>query len=426
MAPFPAQLGLALALGTVSVLAFWAISIIIVPKAPTLYSNAEKCHELLSTTTLAKRAGTNERLVIAFGIENGFTTTNEAVHDRFRAEIKNSLAQKNLDEARTELAKMISTSVRHSLRALTNARQSISLVKLVRIAVFRTVMAIFFPDVPRISDEEVLFLATKMDSLWYDSKSPWKIFLAKHFKRHSSIIHDREVLHQKLKEVFPFLKRAGRIEPGNNPLNVLLPAFMGLFRVVLRCLLEVRFRSGDKNRTMYRQMFQQFLQDPNGRWYEEENGVSVQQIIAEALRLYPPTRRIYMQQERGIVAVDIEQLHRTGHFWGENPLRFDPKRWKRESLDVVNTMEYIPFGGKVGRPATISRCPSRIRGGPKLIAVIVGAFLAVIDEDWCLLHAEKKEDEISGVEPLRIGRHAYESLLLQRISSESPTTCVSL
>jgi hypothetical protein len=47
-----------------------------------------------------------------------------------------------------------------------------------------------------------------------------------------------------------------------------------------------------------------------------------------------------------------------------------------------------------------------------LIAVIVGALLAVLDEDCCLLPTEKKEDDISGEEPLRVGRDAYETLLL--------------
>jgi hypothetical protein len=412
MAPFPVEFELALALGAVLVLAFWTINIVIFPRAPTLYKDVGKCHKLLATTTLAKRAATNGRLVIAFGIENGFTTINEAVHHRFRAEIKNALALKNTDETRTELAEIVSASVRKTLRESSDTRKCVPLVNVVRIAVFRTVLAKFFPGVPLMSDEDILFLTTKMNTLWYDSKSPLKIFLAKHFESHSSITHDKQELHQKLKEVFPALKVSAQIEPSDNPLNVLLPAFMGLFRVVLRCLLEVRFRSSQNNLAAYSKLFHTFLQNPNRRWYEEEDGVSVQQIIAETLRLYPPTRRIYMQQETGIVAVDIEQLHRTGHVWGENPLKFDPKRWKREGLDVVNTSEYIPFGGKVGKPARISRCPSRIRGGPKLIAVIVGALLAVLDEDCCLLPTEKKEDDISGEEPLRVGRDAYETLLL--------------
>jgi hypothetical protein len=414
---FSAHLEPALALGTISFLTFWAINVALCPKPTVLTTDVGECHELLSTTTLKKRAAPNQRLAVAFGIENGFTTTNREVHDRFRAGVKVFLDRNNNDEARAKLVELVSTSVRDTLRECGHTDQHILLVNLVRIAVFRTVMAIFFSEISPVSDKDIVFITTKMNSLWYDSKSPWEIFLAKHFSSHSSIIRDKEDLHRKLKATFPALKDSGSIKPGENTLNILLPAFMGLFRVVLSSFLEVRFRSTPQNWIQYRQLFQKFLQDPNGRWYTEENGVSVQQFVAESLRLYPPTRRIYTQQAHGIVAVDIEQLHRIGDAWGANPLVFDPKRWKREGLDVVNTVEYIPFGGKVAKPAEISRCPSRIRGGPKLIAVIVGSLLGVIDEEWSLLPAGKEDDGILGDEPLRVGRDAYESLLLCRLGS---------
>jgi len=315
------------------------------------------------------------------------------------------------------LLELVSISVEDTLGDYTQKNELILLVDVIRIAVFRSVMAIFFLEISPVSDEDIIFITAKMNSLWYDSKSPWMIFVAKHFPGHSSIIRDKEELHQKLKDVFPSLKKSGPLNPRENPLNILLPAFMGLFRVVLHCFIEVRFRSFQTTRTQYKQLFQKFLQEPNSRWYTEENGVSVQQIIAETLRLYPPTRRIYTQQKQGLSAVNVEQLHRIGTLWGENPSTFDPWRWKRECLDVVNTVEYIPFGGKVGKPAEISRCPSRIRGGPKLIAVIVGALLGVIGENWSLLPAEKEEDDISAEGPLRVDGNAYETLLLCRSGS---------
>ena len=96
-------------------------------------------------------------------------------------------------------------------------------------------------------------------------------------------------------------------------------------------------------------------------------------------------------------------------FWG---LEWQPKRWGREGLDVVRTVEYIPFGGKVGRPAEISMCPSRIRGGPKLIALIVGALLGLLGEGWELVESRDGRDDVSGNKPLRKGMDAYETLSL--------------
>lgn len=384
MAALLIQFQICAALGAVSSLLFWLIRGIVTPNAPILVTNVNKCHELLSSTNLEKRAVLNHRLVVAFGIENGFTTTSAHIHCRFRNEIKISLLRNNSDSARRKLVELISASIRSSLGEVTEAAHRILLVGVVRLAVFRTVLAIFFPGAPPISDADITFITSKMDSLWNDSKSPWKIFLATHFPSRSSITHDKNSLHQKLKEVFPSLNESESIKPSENPLNLLLPACMGLFRVVLHCLLEVRFRSSPTTRLEYNRLFREFLDDPSGRWYAEENGVSVQHIVAEALRLYPPTRRIYTLRKEGVVAVDIEQVHRLGKVWGEKPLNFDPKRWKREELDVVDTLEYLPFGGKVGRPAEISRCPSRTRGGPKLVAIIVGSLLDVLGDEWCL------------------------------------------
>lgn len=138
----------------------------------------------------------------------------------------------------------------------------------------------------------------------------------------------------------------------------------------------------------------------------------MQHIIAETLRCYPPKRRIYTQQKHRIVAVDIEQLHRLHDVWGRHSLQFDPKQWKREELNVETTIEYIPFGEKVGRPAEVSRwCPSRVRGGPKFIALLIGVLLCEFDENWLLLTG-KMEDVLSGDEPMRAGRGAYESLFM--------------
>ena len=416
MADFPLEVQLALAAGAVSLLGFWIVRGMVTPKLPLLVTDVNKCHDLLSNTTLEKRAPLNQRLVVAFGIENGFTTTEEEIHHRFRKEIKTSLERMNNKFARKDLIKLISSSSLSFLRDCRDKRQPILLGNVVRIAVFRTVLAIFFSDVPRIFDEDVIFITSKMNNLWFNSKSPRKLFLAQYFGRHSSIIQDRKLLHQKLKTVFPSTKESDEIPPSDNPLNVLLPAFIGLFGVVLRCILEVRFRSCETDRDEYKTLFHLFLQDPDGRWYEEANGLSVQQIIAETLRLNPPTRRIYTQRGNEIVGVDIEQLHRKGEVWGEKPLEWQPRRWGREGLDVVRTVEYIPFGGKVGRPAEISRCPSRVRGGPKLIALIVGSLLSILEEGWELLETTDGRDDILRNKPLRERMDANETLILRHTS----------
>ena len=381
MASFLLHLQVRLVLVGLYLAVVWLIRHCVIPRPPILVTDVTKCHELFATTTLKKRAALNQRLVVAFGIENGFTTTNENVYFRFRNEIEVTLERNNNDYARKDLRDLITTSAQEFLKISAETHRSILLINLVRVAVFRTVLAMFFPEVPRLSDEDIVFITAKMNSLWHDSKSPWKIFQARYFPAQSSIIRDKAQLHQKLMQVFPSLRGRKSILACENPLNILLPACMGLFRVILNCLLEVRFRSSPTDFLEYTHLFQQYLKDPNDRWPVEENDISVQQIVAETLRLYPPTRRIYTQRKEGVIAVDIEQVHRSSEVWGEKPLEFDPRRWKREGLDTIQTVEYFPFGGKIGSPAKISRCPSRTRGGPKLIAVIVGSLLGVLGDE---------------------------------------------
>lgn len=173
-----------------------------------------------------------------------------------------------------------------------------------------------------------------------------------------------------------------------------------------------------EDREHWLELFKGFLDAPNECWQKEsDQGLDIQMIVSETLRLYPPTPRMYMQQESGeLSAVDIESMHREGEKWGAEVLKFRPERWIGDQLDVVDTDFYMPFGRKVNgemESTSISQCPSRLRGGPKLIAVIVGSLLEVLDEKW-MLEVGRTEDNVFGEGPLRSGRDTYQSLRLRR------------
>jgi hypothetical protein len=392
---------------------------------PEIHHEIDKINDLLKTTTLVKRSKPNQRLVTAFGIDNAFTTFDKEYHAELKRKIEDTLEKKNNPDSRSQLAQKASVRIQEYVKEYKITETSMPLVKLIQVLVFKTVVSIFFPNEREINIGHAERITSLMNSLWHDSKNPIKLALAKYSSAHSGITWERAEIHSLLRDVFQDalhnIPRFDPIPPRDNPLNVLLPAYMGLFRVVLRCFLEVRFRHSLDNHPRWQMCkgpFQTFINNPdNNAWnVPNEEGISVQMIIAETLRLYPPTRRIYMQQDNNwrVDAVDIETLHRVGDIWGTYPLRFDPSRWIKEDgrgLDVGNTREYMPFGSK---GASISRCPSRIRGGPKLIAVIVGALLQEIDENW-YLELEKGDDVLWQVLPLRSGRDAYESLTLRNI-----------
>jgi hypothetical protein len=393
-----------------------------------IHREIDKINDLLKNTTLEKRSKPNQRLATAFGIDNAFTTFDQGYHDACTRKIEATLERKNNPGSRSQLAQKASIRIQEYVKEYKVTERSMPLVKLIQVLVLNTVVSVFFPKESEINIGHAEKITSLINSLWYNSKNPIKLALAKYSPAHSGIAWGRAELHCLLRYVFQDalrnISRFDPIPPRDNPLNVLLPAYMGLFRVVLRCFLEVRFRrhpKDDQDRKTWKELFQTFIQNPDDdTWYATgEAGISVQMIIAETVRLYPPTRRIYMQQDnkRRVDAVDIETVHRVGDVWGADPQRFDPSRWIKghgKVLDVSKTKEYIPFGSK---GASISRCPSRRRGGPRLIAVLVGVLLHEIDQDWAL-EPEKETDALWTVYPLRSGRDAYESVMLRNIAKD--------
>lgn len=153
---------------------------------------------------------------------------------------------------------------------------------------------------------------------------------------------------------------------------------------------------------------------------------SARDIVMEALRLYPPTRRIYRaywwddapaSYESGTVcdsgrmppetaAADIEACHLRTDIWGSNAANFDPARWMTITRDQIRAL--MPFGYGV------CECPAKAVFGPWMIAILVGALLSALDDDgwtlWCADHHVM--DHLATKETLILERDAYDDLEL--------------
>lgn len=351
-------------------------------------------------TLLESRAGPNHRLVRAFGIDNAFTTTQKRYYRSFMREARLLVTK---DEAIWQvMGDLIQEHVRFECESST-INDTFALVPLVQAVVLKTTMYTLF-DLPieKLEATRIRPIAELINRLWIESKSTK---ISRRFRE------DQRELERILGTIFPL---AGEYTPGKNPLNLILPAYETLWRVVLRGFLEVMFRSAEAG-VEWRQLLVTFLADPTATTFRRANdrtGISVAFIVAETLRLYPPTRRIYRDIKREyntdppeLFAADIEFLHRDVNIWGEDSLCFDPSRWRDVSKECLDA--FMPFGWK---PFT---CPAQDDFGPRMIGLAVGALVAEFEHGWtwCVARAEDKID-MKG--PLEAGRDSYITLGLSR------------
>ncbi|KAJ5678499.1 uncharacterized protein N7477_004132 [Penicillium maclennaniae] len=212
-----------------------------------------------------------------------------------------------------------------------------------------------------------------------------------------------------------------------NMLNILIPSFETMWRVVLRGFLQVRFSVSAgrqwcsvlagfaKSRTQG-----QFELHPGSKFVSADEGIkflpkdftwtspSAEEVVKEVLRLYPPTRRIFrayhwvedsqssnvrnrgteklplnIEQRAGdyhregrireeVIAADVEACHLDPGIWGIDAETFDPFRWRQVTDEQSEA--FMPFGG---RPFW---CPAQKVFGPRMIGFLMGTLITALDD----------------------------------------------
>jgi hypothetical protein len=252
---------------------------------------------------------------------------------------------------------------------------------------------------------------------------------------------DNHILQDRLLAVFNAkykhkVKGRGKIDidisdPRSSPLNLILPSFETLWRVVLRLFLVLQGHDGRKEE--YIQILLAFVQNPTPTRFNLELGIgeeriSAEYLVKEALRLYPPTRRIRRvfqfadssSSNHDTIAADVEACQLDTDVWGADALQFEPLRWRKNEISASASAfgvesrdrNFLAFGA---RPFL---CPASHDFGPMVIALLVGIFLGEFSSGgggkWGLgsNDAADMEDVYSG-ERLRNERGVYEGVFLE-------------
>ena len=351
------------------------------------------------------RAYPNQRLVRTFGINNAFTTTNEQYRKKFRNHAQEKITLDN--GTWRNIADFAKQLVSIAIPQSTSDAAYIRLDTLGQSVTLKISLHVLFNlDPLQLDDKPIVEIAEDINFLWNKSKS----------NRNYLSEADRKPLMEALSFVLPGMGS----KPHENPLNLILPAYETMWRVALFCFMEVTFRPGA--RPEWRKVLDEFLADPTKARFEKRglglNAVSAADIINEALRLYPPTKRVYRRfhmagkADPEIVAADIEACHRIPGIWGSDSWLFRPSRWSKIGNEARNA--FMPFGGGT------FVCPAKQDFGPKMIGVIVAALAnQIIPRDWKLrlcIGGPNGEGELDPEEPLVSNRIEYEMIFIRRLS----------
>ena len=274
----------------------------------------------------------------------------------------------------------------------------------------KIILHILFKSEPlKLADRDILIITESINSLWIQSKGTG-----------APLGSDKNDLQQALVRIDVQEKPS---IGDKSPLNLILPAYETLWRVVLSGFLQVTFVKGVS--PTLRSVLASFLLNPTAANRKqrghggEASAVSVDHIVKEALRLYPSVKRVKRQvhmnnaTEPEDVEADIEACQRNEALWGADAQRFVPSRWINVSNEAK--LSYMAFG------VSPFVCPAKAEFGPMIIGILVAAFAShVSSQDWDLKLGENSSDAaqgdfdraLSGEVPLVSDRSTYEGIRL--------------
>jgi hypothetical protein len=315
-------------------------------------------------TLLAQRAAPNVRLVRAFGITNTFVSPDVDTHATFTRAARALIRHVDGDDSWDAFAQHARDAVERCLRGHAEAepdKSSIPFDALMQNVVLHVILSALFAVPPgEIAVRDLSVVARGINDLWRLSKAsdaPPPGILAD--------INTR--LHRWIPaESFP------------NPIDFVVPAFETMWRVVAT---TIAFAHKDARSLA---ALRDFLAEPTrrqfGRFDELEERPSVEALVTETIRLYPPTRRISRQVVQApvsgatwfnkpaprVLVADVGAVHTDVAIWGSDAAVYDPSRHHPNIRTTEQTQALMGFGlGKL-------RCVAS-SWAPQAAGVIVAA-----------------------------------------------------
>lgn len=391
----------------------------------TVVAGAEKCQMLIAgdgmavstvrnkLSPLESRALPNQRLVHVFGIDNAFTTSTQTRLDEFKGIAKAviNLSPDDWLNISTKAQTLVSQAVQTASGDSIHKVQLETMVQGITLKISLDVL--FKVDALTLDNQAIITAAKEINRLWAVSKTP-KTFAQ---RIQGLWTDDQHHLQAALRHLLPHRSFALSFAARDNPMNLILPAYETLWRVVLAGFVEINFPHGRSQSAAqapsWRRAVKLLLDDPSTALDKlpsaHGTGITAFHVAKENLRLYPSAkrinRRIHLQDNwfSEDCAADIEAIQRDKAVWGADAEEFDPSRWtpaKFNDRKDEKKKAYMPFG----RSPFI--CPAQVKFGPKMAALLVAALSDGVPGDW-KLYAETNQDILYEPGALPSGREFF-------------------
>lgn len=201
---------------------------------------------------LELRAIPNQRLVTVFEIDNSFTTTDTEHHKEFLTRATHAIQGTDggtwtrLFDVASRAMRLADTHVRVESRV---QLPQIPLARLVRTVTFMTILDVLFDvDPAYVAVEDVVMATETINELWMQSKC--------NSEDPMSVTDQQQCLRTALHKMIPDEAYLG--DARDNPLNIIMPAYETMWRVVLLTFVAAAFRTTDPETTeLFRSVTQQ-------------------------------------------------------------------------------------------------------------------------------------------------------------------------
>ncbi|KAI0085948.1 cytochrome P450 [Irpex rosettiformis] len=342
--------------------------VVIVASLPEIVALLTPPESVDMREALKAHAIPNLPLVRAFGITNTFSTDDPDVHRAFSREARSVLSSAVPNDADWDaFAQVASETVNRYILELHRPSRS-DFTTFSRVITFRIVAVILFKvDPSLLRHEDVDYVTRGINELWALSTTTTTF---------------RPGL---LDGINVHLKRW--IPQYSNPIDFVLPTYETMWRLIATSLAILH------KDVVSRQTLADFLDNPLRRHFitYPAQSASVESIMKEILRIYPPTRGIFRAVQEPLLsflppplsqfftrtivrAAEIGYLQRDKTIWGPDADVFDPMRHHPKRCTEMQQRSMLGFG------FSSLKCVAS-NWAPHAAAIMVAAILERVGED---------------------------------------------